>query len=67
MGVLPAVAERDIEILGLLGQLAQCPRDLQAVSDIIEDCLIKFDINFPGWSGLVRRTTVLYGLDDPMD
>ena len=35
MGVLPAVAERDVEILGLLGQLAQCPRDLQAVSDIV--------------------------------
>ena len=34
IGQLPAVAERDIEILGLLGQLAQCPRDLQAVSDL---------------------------------
>ena len=67
MGVLPAVAERDLNILGLLGQLSQCPRDLQSVSDIIEDGLVRFDINFPGWSGLVRRTAAVYGLLDPLD
>ena len=67
MGQLPAVAERDLEILGLLGQLAQCPRDLQAVSDIVEDCLTKYDIQFTGWSGMARRAAVLYGLDDPLD
>ena len=59
MGVLPAVAERDVEILGLLGQLAQCPRDLQAVSDIVQDGLEKFDLTFQGWSGLARKTAML--------
>ena len=67
LGQLPAVAERDIEILGLLGQVAQCARELQAVTDIIEDGLTQYDIEFPGWSGLVRQTCVLYGLDDPLE
>ena len=40
MGVLPAVAERDIEILRLVGQLAICDRELQSVSDIIENNLM---------------------------
>ena len=40
MGLLPATAERDIEILGLLGQIAQCDRDLQSVSDIIENGIV---------------------------
>ena len=66
IGQLPAIAERDIEILGLLGQIAQCPRDL-SVAEIVEDGLIKFDINFEGWSGLARKTCVLYGLEDPLD
>ena len=48
IGILPAVAERDIEILGLLGQVAQCPRDLQAVTDIVEENLARYDIEFPG-------------------
>ena len=60
MGQLPAVAERDIEILGLLGQVSQCPRDLQAVTDIVEDSLEKYDLEFCGWSGLARRTSILY-------
>ena len=42
-------------------------RDLQSVSDIIEDGLTRFDINFPGWSGLVRKTSAIYGLDDPLE
>ena len=67
IGVLPAVAERDISILGLVGQIAECPRDLQSVADVIEDGLVKFDINFDCWSGLARRTSVLYGLEDPLD
>ena len=67
MGVLPAVAERDLEIMSLLGQITQCPRDLQSVSDIIEDGLTKFDLDFSGWSGLVKRTAVLYGLMDPLE
>ena len=66
-GVLPAVAERHVEILGLLGQLASCPRDLQAVSDIVQDGLEKFDLTFQGWSGLVKRTSALYGIQDPLE
>ena len=66
-GVLPAVAERDVEILGLLGQLAQCPRDLQAVSDIVQDGLEKFDPTFQGFSGIARRTAALYGIQDPLE
>ena len=34
-GIFPAEAQRDLEILGLLGQLAVCPADLQNVTDII--------------------------------
>ena len=67
MGVLPAVAERDVEILGLLGQLAQCPRDLQAVSDIVQDGLEKFDLTFQGWSGLARKTAMIYNIQDPLE
>ena len=67
IGLLPATAERGIEVFGLLGQIAGCSRDLQAVSDIIEDGLVRFDISFPGWSGIVRRTCTLYGLDDPLE
>jgi len=37
------------------------------VSDIIEDGLVRFGVNFPGWSGLVRRTAALYGIDDPLE
>ena len=65
-GILPAIVERDTEILGLFGQICQCPRDIQDVSHTIEDGLIKYDINFQGWSGLVRRTAAIYGLDDPL-
>ena len=67
IGILPAIAERDIEILGLLGQISQCPHELQSVSDILEDHLTKYDIDFEGWSGLCRSTCALYGLDDPLD
>ena len=34
IGVLPATAQRDIEILGLLGQLAMCDQDTQKVKAI---------------------------------
>ena len=67
MGALPAVAERDIQILRLVGQLAICDRDLQSVSDILENNLIEEDIHFPGWSGLARRTAALYGIIDPLE
>ena len=67
MAVLPAAAERDIQILRLLGQLAICDRDQQAVSDILESNLGDEDISFAGWSGMARRTTSLYGLPDPLE
>ena len=56
MGILPASAQRDIEILGLLGQLAVCDGDAQNIRDVIENTLTFYGINFTGWSGLVRRT-----------
>ena len=52
MAALPLAAERDIQILRLLGQLAICDRDLQSVSDILENNLGEEDIHFAGWSGL---------------
>ena len=67
MAALPLAAERDIQILRLLGQLAICDRDLQSVSDILENNLGEEDIHFAGWSGLARRTTSLYGLPDPLE
>ena len=53
--------------VGLLGQVAQCPRDLQAVTDIVEENLARYDIDFPGWTGVVRKTATTYGLDDPLE
>ena len=38
-GVFPAEAQRDIEILGLMGQLAVCPDELQNIRTIIENNL----------------------------
>ena len=46
IGVLPASAQRDLEILGLLGQLRLCDREAQDVRDIIENGLIFYGINF---------------------
>ena len=66
-GVLPAVAERDIQIMRMVGQLAICSRDVQNVSDIVEGNLSKYDVKFPGWSGVARRTAALYGLPDPLE
>ena len=66
-GVLPAVADRDIQIMRLVGQLAICSRDLQYVSDIVEGNLSKYGISFPGWSGVARRAAALYGLPDPLE
>ena len=62
MGAVPAVAERDVQILQLVGQLAICDRSIQAVSDIVEDNLGGEDINFSGWSGLARRTAAILSL-----
>ena len=66
IGVLPATAQRDIEILGLLGQLAICDQETQQVRAVIEHTLTFYGADFPGWSGLVRRTCLKYGLPDPL-
>ena len=36
MGVLPAAAQRDLDILGLLGQLAACDQETQKVRVVVE-------------------------------
>ena len=66
IGVLPAEAQRDLEILGLLGQLAMCDQEAQNIKEIIEHSLSFYGINFSGWSGLARRTCLFYGLPDPL-
>ena len=63
VGVLPATAQRDIEILGLLGQLAVCDGEAQ---EIIENTLTFYGINLNGWSSLARITCLKYGLPDPL-
>jgi hypothetical protein len=65
--LFPAEAQRDLDILGLLGQLAVCPNDLQNVTDIIHHNLVFYDSQFGGWSGLVRQTAAKYSLPDPAD
>ena len=59
-------AQRDLEILGLLGQLAMCEDDYQNVRKIINNNLAFLDEKFGGWSGLVRTTAAQYGLPDPL-
>ena len=66
IGVLPAAAQRDVEILGLLGQLAMCDQESQNIRTIMEHTLTFYGVNFAGWSGLVRRTSLKYGLPDPL-
>ena len=66
IGVLPATAQRDLEILGLLGQLAMCDGANQNVRQIIAHNLVFFDDKCAGWSGLVRKTAHEYGLPDPL-
>ena len=65
MGMLPAEATRDLEILGLLGQVAMCCPELQDVTKIILNNLEDYDSKFPGWSGLARVTANKYSLPDP--
>jgi hypothetical protein len=64
-GILPAEAQRDLDIMGLLGQIAVCPRDLQNVTDIIQNNLVFYGEEFGGWSGLARHTAAKYGFPDP--
>ena len=65
--LFPAEAQRDLDILGLLGQLSVCPSDLQKVTDIIHHNLGFYDSQFRGWSGLVRQTAAKYSQPDPAD
>ena len=64
-GLFPKEAQMDLDILGLLGQLAVCPSDNQSVTAIIYRNLAFYDAQFGGWSGLVRLTATKYGLPDP--
>ena len=64
-GVFPAEAQRDLDIMGLLGQIAACPSDLQNVTDIIHHNLLFYGDEFGGWSGLTRETAAKYSLPDP--
>ena len=66
ISVLPAEAQWDVEILGLLGQLAMCDQEAQNIRAIIEHTLTFYGVNFSGWSGLVRRTCLFYSLPDPL-
>ena len=67
LGILPAKAQRDLDILGLLGQIAVCPSDLQNITDIISNNLAFYGTDFGGWSGLVRLTARKYSLPDPAE
>ena len=64
-GVFPAEAQRDLEIMGLLGQIATCPSDLQNVTDIIHQNLLFYGEEFGGWSGLARETAAKNSLLNP--
>ena len=66
MGVLPATAQRDIDVMGLLGQLAMCDDEKQNVRFVIQHNLSFYDGNFGGWSGLARSIAQEYGLPDPL-
>ena len=65
IGVLPAEAMRDLDILGLLGQVAMCSEDQQVVTNIIRNNLEDYDLSFAGWSSLARMTSAKYSLPDP--
>ena len=66
IGVMPATAQRDIEILGLLGQLAMCDGESQNIRLVINHTLTFYGENFCGWSSLVIKTCLKYGLPDPL-
>jgi hypothetical protein len=66
IGILPATAQHDLEIMGLLGQLGLCDQDNQNVREAIMHNLAFFDDKFAGWSGVARWTASQYGLPDPL-
>ena len=49
-----------------MGQLAICPPNLQNVTEIVKRNLTVYDLDFTGWSGLLRRTCAIYSLPDPL-
>ena len=66
MGILPATAQRDLEILGLLGQLSMCDQGNQNVRDVILHNLAFFVGHFAVWSGVARRTAFEYRLPETL-
>ena len=66
-GILPFEAQRDLEILGLLGQIAVCPDDQQYVREAIKNNLVFYGNNLKGWSTLARQTCQKYDLPDPLE
>ena len=66
IGIFPAEAQRDLDIVGLFGQLAVCPDDIQKTRKIIEGNLTFYSVNFHGWSALVRQVCLRYNLPDPL-
>jgi hypothetical protein len=66
IGVFPAEAQRDLEILGLMGQLAVCPTELQNIKQIIEHNLTFYTDGFHGWSSMMRTVCRKYDLPDPL-
>ena len=64
IGVLPATAQRDIEILSLLGQLALCGEE--SIKLVITHTLTFYGLSFNGRSSLARKTCLQYGLPDPL-
>ena len=58
IGVLPATAHRDLEILGILGQLVQCDDESQNVRISIKHKLAFFDEKFASWSAILRKTAL---------
>ena len=60
IGVMPASAQHDVEILGLLGQLALCDGESQNLRLVIINKLTFYGANLTGWSSLVRKTSTDY-------
>ena len=66
IGIFPAEAQRDLDIVSLFGQLAVCPDDIQKIRNIIEGNLTYYSVNFHGWRALVRKVCLRYNLPDPL-
>ena len=48
ISIFPAKVQRDLDIVGLFGQLAMCPDDLQKIMYIIEGNLTCYSLDFRG-------------------